>query len=55
MMMNHLAGPWIGNVLIIALFGMGTIVCFAVAIRMLLRPGEENKNHPKYRILRDDR
>lgn len=55
MMMHHLAGPLIGNVAIIVILGMGVIACFVVAIAMLLHPGEKNKDHPKYRILRDDR
>lgn len=55
MMTHHLTGPLIGNIIIIAIFGLGTIACFVTAIAMLLRPGEKNKDHPKYRILRDDR
>lgn len=45
----------LGNLLILAVFGTGTIVCFAAAVRMLVRPGEKDRDHPKYLVLRDDR
>ncbi len=45
----------IGNLFIIIVFGLGAIACFAVAIVMLFRPGEKNRDHPKYRIMNDDR
>lgn len=55
MPMHHLAGPLLGNVLVIAFAGLVTVGCFLAAIGMLLRPGERDRNHPKYRVLRDDR
>lgn len=54
-MIHHLTGPLIGNIIIIVVFGLGAIGCFVAAIAMLLNPGEKNKDHPKYRVLRDDR
>lgn len=54
-MMEMFAAHWLGNLMIVAVFGLGTIACFAVAIRLLVRPGEKNHDHPKYTILRDDR
>ena len=54
--MNHqLLGPLWGNVVIIVLAGIVTVACFAVMFRMLIRPGESDRRHPKYDILRDDR
>lgn len=55
MMMQVFAAHWLGNMVIVGVFGLGTIACFAVAIYMLIRPGEKNGDHPKYSILRDDR
>lgn len=55
MPVHHLAGPLLGNVVVIAIAGLVTIACFAAAIRMLLHPGETDRRHPKYRVLRDDR
>lgn len=54
--MHHpLMGPFWGNVIIIAVAGAITIGCFVAMFRMLLRPGETNRRHPKYDILRPDR
>lgn len=53
-MHHHLAGPLIGNIIIIAVAGLITLACFAAAIRMLLRPGERNRRHPKYKVLEDE-
>ncbi len=55
MMMHHLAGPFVGNVLVIAFASLVTVGCFVAAIMMLLRPGEKDAHHPKYRVLHDDR
>lgn len=55
MMMEAMAAHWLGNLLIVAIFGLGTVACFAIAVRMLVRPGEKNPDHPKYRVLHDDR
>jgi hypothetical protein len=54
-MHNHLSGPLWGNILIIALAGAITLVCFAAMFRMLFHPGETDRHHPKYDILRNDR
>jgi hypothetical protein len=48
-------GPWWGNLIIMAVAGAITVACFAAMFRMLLRPGETDRRHAKYRILRDDR
>jgi hypothetical protein len=54
-MTHHLLGPLWGNAVIIALAGIVTVACFAAMFRMLIRPGETDRRHPKYDILRDDR
>jgi len=50
-----MAGPLIGNIIIVALSGAITLGCFWAMFRMLLWPGETDRRHPKYDILRDDR
>lgn len=53
--MHHdLIGPLWGNVFIIAVAGVVTVICFVLMLRMLLRPGESDRHHPKQDILRDD-
>lgn len=52
---HHLIGPLLGNVVIIAVAGAITLACFVVMFRMLFHPGETDRHHPKYDILRDDR
>jgi len=52
---HHLSGALWGNFIIIGLAGAITLVCFAVMVRMLFRPGENDPDHPKYSILSDDR
>jgi hypothetical protein len=54
-MHHHLTGPFWGNVTIIGLAGAVTVACFAAMIWMIARPGETERSHPKYAILRDDR
>ena len=54
-MHHHLLGPLWGNVVVIALAGIVTVGCFAAMIWMLIRPGEADRSHPKYDVLRDDR
>ena len=49
------ATPWIGNLIVIVLAGTVTIACFVAMFWMLLRPGEKDAGHPKYRVLREDR
>ncbi len=53
-MEHHMAGPMLGNLIILLLAGGVTLGCFVAMFWMLLRPGETNPNHPKYEILRDD-
>ncbi|HEX4585944.1 MAG TPA: hypothetical protein VH183_14040 [Burkholderiaceae bacterium] len=53
-MHDHLAGPFWGNVIIIALAGAITLGCFVAMLRMLIRPGETDPSHSKYTILRKD-
>ena len=54
-MNHHLIGPLWGNVIIIAVAGAITLACFVAMIWMLLHPGESDRRHPKYDVLRDDR
>lgn len=54
-MTHHLIGPLWGNVIIIALAGAVTLGCFVAMFRMLLRPGETDRRHPKYAIFHDKR
>lgn len=49
-----MAGPLLGNLIIIAVSGAITIGCFVAMFKMLLWPGETSHQHPKYDILRDD-
>lgn len=51
---HHMAGPLLGNLVIISLSGAITVGCFAAMVWMLLRPGEADRDHPKYDILRDE-
>ncbi len=51
---HHLMGPFWGNVMIIGLAGSITVACFIAMLRMLFSPGETDRHHPKYNILRDD-
>jgi len=52
---HHIAGPLLGNLLIIAISGTITLGCFVAMFWMLLPPGETDRHHPKYDILHDDR
>jgi len=54
-MAHHLTGPLWGNIAIIATAGAITVACFVAMIWMLIRPGETDRHHAKYAILRDDR
>jgi len=54
-MHDHLIGPLWGNVVIVAVAGTVTLVCFVAMFRMLFRPGESDPHHPKYDVLHDDR
>ena len=54
-MHHHLIGPLWGNAMIIATTGAITAVCFVAMFWMLVRPGETDRRHAKYAILRDDR
>jgi len=53
-MHEHLAGPVLGVVIIVALAGAVTLGCFMAMFRMLFHPGETDPHHPKYEILHDD-
>ena len=52
--MDHqmITGPWLGNLLIIIVAGGITLGCFVTMFWMLLRTGETDPHHPKYKILR---
>lgn len=54
-MHDHLIGPLWGNILIVAVAGAVTLVCFVAMFRMLFRPGETDRHHPKHEIFHDDR
>jgi hypothetical protein len=54
-MHDHLIGPFLGNVMIVAVAGAVTLACFVAMFRMLFHPGETDPHHPKYEVLRDDR
>jgi uncharacterized membrane protein len=54
-MHDHLIGPFWGNLIIMAVAGAITVACFVAAFWMLIRPGETDRRHVKYAILRDDR
>jgi hypothetical protein len=54
-MHEHLIGPLWGNIIVIAVAVVVTAACFAAMLWMLLRPGENDRRHAKYAILRDDR
>lgn len=54
---NAASPLWLVLVNILLLAGVLTISfgCIVAAIWMLIRPGERNPDHPKYRILNADR
>jgi hypothetical protein len=54
-MQHHLIGPLLGNLIIIAVAGAITLACFVAMAWMLIRPGETDRKHAKYTILRNDR
>jgi len=54
-MEHQLIGPLWGNLIIIAVAALITVACFAAMFWMLIRPGEVDRNHAKYAVLRDDR
>ena len=54
-MQHHLIGPLLGNIIIIAIAGVITVACFAAMVWMLICPGETDRHHAKYTILRNDR
>jgi hypothetical protein len=55
MMQEHMTGPLPGVIAIVALTIAVTLGCFVAMFRMLLRPGETDRRHPKYGVLDDDR
>jgi len=42
-------------VLVVAAAGLVTLSCIVAAVWMLIDPGEQDANHPKYRVLDTDR
>lgn len=52
---HGVAGPPLGNLLVAGAAGLVTLVCAGIALRMLIRPGEADPRHPKYRVLDKDR
>jgi hypothetical protein len=53
-MHDHMMGPFWGNLIIVGIAGSITLACFLAMIRMLIRPGESDRTHPKHQILHDD-
>lgn len=53
-MVHPMAGPLLGNIIIIGVGGLITLACFAAMLWMIMRPGEEDARHPKYGVLDDD-
>jgi hypothetical protein len=54
-MHHELIGSFWGNIAIIVIAGAITVACFIAMLWMLICPGETDRNHSKYAILRDDR
>jgi hypothetical protein len=54
-MQNMLMGPFWGIVVVATIGGLITLGCFAAMFWFIFRPGEQNRHHPKYDILRPDR
>jgi len=52
---HSLAGPVLGNVLVVGGAGLVTLSCIVAALWMLIYPGERDPNHPKHRVLDADR
>lgn len=52
---NPSGAPVIGNFIVASLAGLVTLLCFIVALRMLVSPKERDPDHPKYRVLSGDR
>jgi len=52
--MHHELAAHLGNLIVAAVAGAITLACFAAMLWMLVRPGEHNAQHPKYRVLRSD-
>lgn len=53
-MEHHLSGPLWGNIIIIGLGGIITLVCVVAMFWMLFRPGETDRSHPKHDVLNDE-
>jgi hypothetical protein len=52
---HGLAGPILGNLLVVSEVGLVTLSsCIVAALWMLIDPGERNPDHPKYRVLDAD-
>ena len=49
------AAPLVGVLLVGGAAGVVTIYCILAAARCLIRPGETDPAHPKYRVLAPDR
>ncbi|MFO1506667.1 MAG: hypothetical protein U1F23_06255 [Lysobacterales bacterium] len=52
---HMIMGPFWGNVIIIAISGAITLGCFVAMFWFIFHPGERDRHHAKYDILRDDR
>lgn len=54
--MGHMmTGPLWGIVAVASLAGVITVGCFVAMFWMLFKPGEKDRHHAKYDILRPDR
>jgi len=52
---DDLVDPLWGNIIIMSVAGAITVACFGAMFWMLIRPGETDRRHAKYAVLRDDR
>lgn len=54
-MQNMMMGPFWGIVAVATIGGLITLGCFAAMFWFIFHPGENNRQHAKYDILRPDR
>ncbi|MGH8111484.1 MAG: hypothetical protein ACREPL_06040 [Rhodanobacteraceae bacterium] len=54
-MQNMMMGPFWGVLAILIVGGVITLGCFGLMFWLIFRPGEQDRHHVKYEILRPDR
>jgi len=52
--MHHDIAAHLGDLIVAVVAGAITLACFVAMFWMLVRPGERDAQHPKYRVLRND-